>query len=95
MRLWHRRFSFIRLPGFNASGVHGLYNEANFPNQFISWYNTYGISANLIKNLGAHSLKFGTELRLMDQSSVNYGSAPPAARTPIRRASPGTSGLRS
>jgi hypothetical protein len=60
-------------PGFNASGVHGLYNLANFPNQFISWYNTYGISANLTKILGPHSLKFGTELRLMDQSSVNYG----------------------
>lgn len=59
------------MPAFNASGgIHNLYNLGNFPNYSIAWWNTYGINANLIKILGAHSLKFGTELRLMDQSGI-------------------------
>ena len=64
------------LPGFNVSGgLHGLYNEGNFPNDSVTWWNTYGIDAGLTKILGAHSLKFGAELRLMDQSSINAGTA--------------------
>ncbi len=59
------------LPAFNASGgLHNLYNMGNFPNYSIAWWNTYGINANLVKILGAHSLKFGAELRLMDQSGI-------------------------
>ena len=63
------------LPSFNASGGnHGLYNLGNFTNQFITWFNNYGVNANLIKILGPHSLKLGTELRLMDQSFINYNA---------------------
>jgi hypothetical protein len=59
------------LPAFNASGgLHSLYNMGNFPNFSIAWWNTYGINANLVKILGAHTFKFGTELRLMDQSGI-------------------------
>ena len=59
------------LPAFNASGgLHNLYNMGNFPNYSIAWWNTYGINANLVKILGAHSMKFGAELRLMDQSGI-------------------------
>ena len=62
-------------PGFQTSGSHGFYNMNNYSNDGITWYNTYGISANLVKIMGSHSFKFGTELREMDQSSVNYGSS--------------------
>ena len=61
------------LPAFNVSGgLHNLYNLGNFPNYSVQYWNTYGINANLVKILGAHSLKFGTELRLMDQSGVLF-----------------------
>ena len=59
-------------PAFNPSGGHGFYNMGNYPNDGITWYNTYGVSANLVKIAGSHSFKLGTELRLMDQSSVGY-----------------------
>jgi hypothetical protein len=59
-------------PGFQANGGHSFYNMNNYPNDGITTYNTYGISANLVKILGSHSFKFGTELRLMDQSGVSY-----------------------
>jgi len=66
--------SLQEIPGFNASaGLHGLYNMGNYINQSLTWYDTYGVNGNLIKILGAHSLKFGGEVRLMDQSSINQG----------------------
>jgi outer membrane receptor protein involved in Fe transport len=63
------------MPGFAASGLHGFYNMNTYPNDGSSWFNTYGVSASVVKILGAHSLKIGAELREMDQSSVNYSSS--------------------
>ncbi len=61
------------MPAFNASGgTYNLYNMGNYPNDGITWYNTYGISASLSKMMGAHNIKIGAELREMDQSSVSY-----------------------
>lgn len=61
-------------PGLQLNGGHGFYNMNNYPNDGITWYNTYGISASLVKILGSHSLKFGTELREMDESLQSYNS---------------------
>ena len=66
------QMSVHSLPGFGLSGNYGFYGLANFPGFSVNWYNTYGINANLIKILGAHSLKFGTELRLMDASGSGF-----------------------
>ena len=61
------------LPAYNASGgLHNLYNLGNFTGYQAAWYNTYGVNANLIKIIGAHSLKIGTELRLMDVSGTAF-----------------------
>jgi hypothetical protein len=60
------------MPGFNPSGAHGFYNMGNYPNDGITWYNTYGVSASLVKIVGSHNLKLGTELREMDSSSVSF-----------------------
>jgi hypothetical protein len=61
------------LPAYNASGgFHSLYNFGNFTGDSVNWWNTYGINANLIKIVGAHTLKFGTELRLMDGSGTGF-----------------------
>jgi Carboxypeptidase regulatory-like domain len=60
------------LPGFGLNGGYGFYNLANFPGFSVNWYNTYGLNANLVKILGAHSLKFGMEARLMDGSGSGF-----------------------
>jgi hypothetical protein len=61
------------MPAWNASGgTYNLYNMGNYPNDGITWYNTYGFSASLTKILGSHSLKIGAEAREMDQSSVSF-----------------------
>jgi Carboxypeptidase regulatory-like domain len=60
------------LPGFGLNGNYGFYGLANFPGYSINWYNTYGINANLVKIVGAHTIKFGTELRLMDGSGTGF-----------------------
>jgi hypothetical protein len=59
-------------PAFNPSGGHGFYNMGNYPNDGITWYNTYGVSGSLTKIVGPHSIKVGAEVRLMDQSTVSY-----------------------
>lgn len=59
-------------PAFNASGSHGFYNMSSYPNDGITWNNTYGANASLNKILGAHSLKLGGEIRLMDESAVSH-----------------------
>ncbi len=60
------------LPVFTLNGIHNFYNFGNISGYFVNWWNTYGTNANLIKIIGAHSLKFGTELRLMDQSGTGF-----------------------
>ena len=60
------------LPVFTLNGIHNFYNFGNITGYAVSWWNTYGLNANLIKLVGAHSLKFGTELRLMDQSGTGF-----------------------
>ena len=60
------------LPAYNASGIHNLYNLGNFTGYSVNWYNTYGTNVNLIKIIGAHSLKIGAELRLMDSSGTAF-----------------------
>ena len=91
MRLWLRKNPYMRSRIQCQRRTHGLYNMGNYINQSLTWYNTYGLNGNLIKILGAHSLKFGGEMRLMDQSSINQGGGPPAltATTPALRATSG------
>ena len=60
------------LPVFTLNGIHNFYNFGNITGYAAGWWNTYGTNANLIKIIGAHSLKFGTELRLMDQSGTAF-----------------------
>jgi len=60
------------LPVFTLNGIHNFYNFGNITGYAVNWWNTYGTNANLIKIIGAHSLKFGTELRLMDQSGTGF-----------------------
>jgi len=60
------------LPVFSLNGIHNLYNFGNITGYSVNWWNTYGTNANLIKIVGRHSLKFGTELRLMDQSGTGF-----------------------
>ena len=60
------------LPVFTLNGVHNFYNFGNITGYSVNWWNTYGTNANLIKIIGAHTLKFGTELRLMDQSGTGF-----------------------
>ena len=66
------QMSVHSLPGFGLTGSYGFYNLANFPGFSVNWYNTYGINANLVKIVGSHSLKIGTELRLMDGSGSGF-----------------------
>ena len=63
------------LPVFTLNGIHNFYNFGNITGYFVNWWNTYGTNANLIKIIGPHSLKFGTELRLMDQSGTGFVGA--------------------
>src|SRR5208337_5030949 len=58
------------LPVFSLNGIHNFYDFGNITGYSVNWWNTYGSNANLIKIIGAHSLKIGTELRLMDQSGT-------------------------
>ena len=67
-----KQMSIHVLPAFNASGIHNLYNMGNFTGYSVNWYNTYGTNVNLIKIMGAHSLKIGAELRLMDSSGTYF-----------------------
>jgi len=60
------------LPVFSLNGIHNFYNFGNITGYSVNWWNTYGTNANLIKIVGRHSLKFGTELRLMDQSGTGF-----------------------
>jgi len=64
------------LPVYQLSGSHNLYNFSSVSSYSVSWFNTYGIGANMIKSIGSHTLKFGTELRLMDQSGTGFASYP-------------------
>ena len=60
------------LPVFSLNGIHNFYDFGNITGYSVNWWNTYGSNANLIKIIGAHSLKIGTELRLMDQSGTGF-----------------------
>jgi hypothetical protein len=61
------------LPVFTLNGIHNFYNFGFIAGYSVNWWNTYGTNADLVKIIGAHSLKFGTELRLMDQSATGNG----------------------
>ena len=63
------------LPVFTLNGIHNLYNFGNITGYSVNWWNTYATNASLIKIIGAHSLQFGTELRLMDQSGTGFDGA--------------------
>jgi len=60
------------LPVFTLNGIHNFYNFGNITGYSVNWWNTYGTNANLIRIIGAHNLKFGAELRLMDQSGTGF-----------------------
>ena len=66
------QMSFHTLPAFSLNGIHNFYNFGFITGYVVNWWNTYGTNANVIKIIGTHSLKFGTELRLMDQSGTNF-----------------------
>ena len=57
------------LPVYVASGPLNLSSMLNFAGWFNNWWNNYGITGNAVKIIGSHSLKFGTELRLMDNNA--------------------------
>ena len=65
------QFTYKDLPAYQLNGSDNLFSFGNF-NFNANWYNTYGINANLVKIVGPHSFKFGTELRLMDVTGTNY-----------------------
>lgn len=65
------QFTYKDLPAFQLNGGDNLYSFGNL-NFNANYYDTYGINASLVKILGPHSFKFGTELRLMDVTGTNY-----------------------
>jgi len=83
------------LPGYSVqNGVHSLGQSGGGGAIFVNWWNNYGLTANLVKIMSKHSLKFGTELRLMDDSAIaNAGSVAGTPATAQRLRA--TSGLRS
>ena len=58
------------LPVFSLNGLHSITSLASVPYFSKSYYDNYVLTANLIRLIGAHSLKFGGEGRLMDQNST-------------------------
>src|SRR5260370_32286830 len=52
------QMSLHALPSYGLSGPDNLYTFASVPSYQALWYNNYGISANLIRIIGPHSLKF-------------------------------------
>jgi hypothetical protein len=74
------QFSLHELPSFNVSGIHSLYNNWGAISSYqLLTNNAYGLNFSLVKILGRHSLKFGGEDRLLDQT--NSGSTGQAAGT--------------
>jgi hypothetical protein len=65
------QFTYKDLPSYQLNGSDGLYSFGNM-NFNANYYDTYGINANLVKIIGPHSFKFGTEIRLMDVTGTNY-----------------------
>jgi hypothetical protein len=57
------------LPVYVASGPLALSSMLNFAGWFNNWWNNYGLTGSMVKMIGPHSLKFGTELRLMDNNA--------------------------
>ena len=58
------------IPVFTLTGLHNITSFVSAPYFSQSYYNNYVLTANLIRLVGAHSLKFGGEVRLMDQNST-------------------------
>jgi Carboxypeptidase regulatory-like domain/TonB-dependent Receptor Plug Domain len=70
-----KQFTLDTLPNYALNGSHNFYNLSNCCKYNANWYDTYAINANVVKIVGQHSLKFGTELRLMDVTGTNYVGA--------------------
>lgn len=62
------------IPVFTATGLHSLTGFTSATTFSQAWYNNYVLSANLIRTLNTHNLKFGAEVRLMDQSGTGTDS---------------------
>ena len=56
-------------PVYTATGPYGLFNMGNFMGVFKNWWNNYGLTGSMVKIVKSHSLKFGGEGRLMDDSA--------------------------
>lgn len=65
------QFTYKDLPAYQLNGGDNLFNFSHL-NFNANYYNTYGLDASLVKIVGPHSFKFGTELRLMDVTGTNY-----------------------
>ena len=57
------------LPVYQATGPLSLSSMYNFAGWFINWWNNYTITGSVTKIAGPHSLKLGTELRLMQNNA--------------------------
>jgi hypothetical protein len=60
------------MPDISLSGKDSLYAFGGFTNYNANRYNTYSLSASLVKILGPHTLKVGAEARLMDNSGTPF-----------------------
>jgi hypothetical protein len=57
------------LPVYSNTGPLNLSSMLNFAGWFINWWNNYAVTGSLVKIVHSHSLKFGTELRLMQNNA--------------------------
>jgi hypothetical protein len=64
------------LPAFQLNGPDNFYSFSSLVGLSIDRYNNYAVSANLIKMLRSHSLKFGVEARLMQNNATGFVLAP-------------------
>jgi hypothetical protein len=64
-----------QLPNYSFGGANG--NIGSLMNGPFSedWFNNYGVATNLIHMQGKHSLKFGMEARLMQDTNVGGGNS--------------------
>jgi hypothetical protein len=56
-------------PVYQVVGPRNFFSMLGFQGVFKNWWNNYAITGSMVKIMGPHSLKFGTELRLMDDSA--------------------------
>ena len=56
-------------PVYQVVGPRNFFSMLGFQGVFQNWWNNYAVTGSMVKIVGPHSLKFGTELRLMDNNA--------------------------